>query len=285
MVKNIAKSVRAKLLNISKQEGQVYQTVITRYIYERLLYRLSISDYRDKFCLKGGTLLYAMEREYARPTLDVDFLGIKIKNDEINIKNIFTEICSIECAEDGVLFDYDEITTTQIAEDAKYTGVRVSVTAHFDTIKQLMKMDIGFGDIIIPKAIDITYPCFIDQMPSVNLLAYSLESVVAEKFNAMIERADNNSRFKDFYDVYKILIANRVEKSILSEAINSTFQNRNTEYKESHVLFSEEFTNDETRQLQWRKFLVKIKAKEKLEFNDVVALITQELKPIYEKLK
>lgn len=92
MKKDIAKSIRAKLLNLSKRDNQVFQTVITRYLYERLLYRLSLSDYKDKFYLKGGALLYAMEKEYARPTLDIDFLGMKIKNDLTHIKNIFTEV-------------------------------------------------------------------------------------------------------------------------------------------------------------------------------------------------
>ena len=285
MKKEIAKSVRAKLLNITKRNNLVFQTVVTRYIYERLLYRLSISDYKDKFYLKGGTLLYAVEQELARPTLDVDFLGVKVKNDLVNIKNIFSEICSQRCESDGVIFDCDSISAGQIAEDAKYKGVRITVTAHLDTIKQPMKMDVGFGDTIVPSAVELSYPCFMDELPDVNIFAYSLESVVAEKFNAMIDRAEKNSRYKDFYDVYRILINKRVDMAILAEAIISTFKNRETIFIENHTLFTEDFAKDEIRTTLWNSFLRKIKTKEEIEFTEVINVITTYLKPIYEKLK
>lgn len=109
MTKDIAKSIKAKLLNLAKEEQLDYQLLVIRYLYERLLYRLSISDYRKKFYLKGGALLYAFEKEFLRPTLEIDFLGVKIKNDLSHIKNVFTEICSLPCEEDGINFDINTI--------------------------------------------------------------------------------------------------------------------------------------------------------------------------------
>lgn len=105
MIKDISKSIKAKLLNIAKEHNQDYQQLVTRYLYERLLFRLSKSDYREQFYLKGGALLYAIEEELPRPTKDVDFLGVRIKNDLAHIRNVFSEICQIPCAEDGVHID------------------------------------------------------------------------------------------------------------------------------------------------------------------------------------
>ena len=123
------------------------------------------------------------------------------------------------------------------------------------------------------------------QLPDVNIFAYSLESVVAEKFNAMIDRAEKNSRYKDFYDVYRILINKRVDMAILAEAIISTFKNRETIFIENHTLFTEDFAKDEIRTTLWNSFLRKIKTKEEIEFTEVINVITTYLKPIYEKLK
>lgn len=284
-MKDIAKSVKAKLQNISRRDNIGFQTLITRYLYERLLYRLSISDYKDHFYLKGGALLFAIEQQHPRPTLDIDFLGIKIKNDLANLKNIFTEICTISCDRDGVVFDIDSIDTIHIAEEKNYKGVRVSVVVRLDSIKQKMKMDIGFGDVITPEAKVMEYPCFLDELPEVTILTYSLESVVAEKFHAMIELSESNSRYKDFYDVYQLLSSCNLDRDNLSEAIISTFKNRNTEYKDNHVIFTEKFINDPFRTTHWDNFIAKIKFPAKLEFSTIMALITDGLKPIYEKLK
>ncbi len=136
MIKNIGKSIRAKLENITKKKESQLQVVVIRYIYERLLYRLSKSDYREKFYLKGGALLYATQREMARPTVDIDFLGVRIKNDLAHIKHVFTEICSIECEDDAVKFNVDSITTMTITEGKDYSGVRISMIVNLDTMRE-----------------------------------------------------------------------------------------------------------------------------------------------------
>jgi predicted nucleotidyltransferase component of viral defense system len=283
MTKDIAKSMKAKLLNIAKSKNINYQQLIIRYLYERLLYRLSVSRYKNKFCLKGGALLYAFEKDFPRPTLDIDFLGIKIKNDIVTIKSVFHEILAISYS-DGIQFDISTINAEEINESDTYQGIRVTFTANLDSIRQPMRMDIGFGDVVIPTAQNLIYPVLMDEFPAPEILAYSLESVVAEKFQAMIELSEVNSRYKDFYDVYKILSAQQFNNTVLSEAIHATFNNRETSYQEDHPLFTESFVKDEYRNMQWKRFLKKIKQEEGLEFEDVMKLITLRLYPIYETL-
>ncbi|MDR0864264.1 MAG: nucleotidyl transferase AbiEii/AbiGii toxin family protein [Candidatus Symbiothrix sp.] len=283
MSKDYAKSKKAKLLHIAQQEQLQYQMLITRYFYERLLYRLSVSRFREKFCLKGGTLLYAFAKETPRPTLDIDFLGLDFSNEMDNIKNAFIEILSVECEEDGVIFDAKSIVTTELMGNKRYTGIRVSYIAHLDSIRQQMQIDIGFGDVITPAPQNLHYPVFFDELPAPEVYAYSLETVIAEKFHAMIELGNDNSRFKDFYDTYKILTTQEIDGNTLIDAISATFQNRKTIFQENHPLFSEEFIKNQNRQLRWNNFLHKIKS-ESIDFKTVVKQITVRLHPIYEQI-
>lgn len=280
-----AKSVRARLLNLSKKERYNYQLLLVRYIQERLLYRLSKSRFKQRFFLKGGALLYAYERLKARPTLDIDFLAERVSRDKNNVKSIFCEVCSLECPEDGVTFDVATLDTQEIAVNKEYHGVRVIVLARLDTIKQPVSMDIGFGDIIVPGAISLDYPMLLDAMPEVNVMAYSLETVVAEKFQAMISLAGENSRMKDFFDVYNILIHNTVDKEILSQAICATFRNRKTAYVPEHELFMEDFASDPIRVSYWNSFLRRIKFEGKLPLNKVIDKIVGQLEPYWRALQ
>jgi predicted nucleotidyltransferase component of viral defense system len=284
MTKDIAKSVKARLLNLARRERLDCQLLIIRYLYERLLYRLSISKYREKFYLKGGALLYAFEKEFPRPTLDIDFLGVGIENDCVHIKSVFMEICALSCEEDGIKFDTGAITTEEITENRIYMGIRVSFAAHLDTVRQVMKMDIGFGDVVMPEPLLITYPALMEESPAVTVWAYSLESVVAEKFQAMIELSEVNSRYKDFYDVYKILRNQELTHDALSAAVYAMFRNRGTVYFESHPLFTKAFATDEERGKHWARFLKRIKQDNDLSFETVMSLIVSKLKPIYETL-
>lgn len=255
--KNYGKSVRAKLLNISKAEKLGYQLIVIRYIQERLLYRLSQSRFREKLFLKGGALLYALEQFRARPTLDIDFLGDKISRDKEFVKMAFEEICAVSCPEDGMTFDTESISAEEITVNKEYHGIRLHVTARLDTIRQVISMDIGFGDVITPKPEELDYPVLLKETPAVNIMAYSLETVVAEKFQAMIDLAEENSRMKDFFDVYRILESNKVNEEMLQQAITATFSNRETGYKPDHILFAEEFVKSPTRIAFWKGFLRK----------------------------
>ena len=284
MIKNYGRSVKERLLNISRAEKYSSQLLISRYFQERLLYRLSVSDYKDKFILKGGALLYAHDGFQARPTLDIDFMAKNVSNDMARIKKIFQDICQIECKEDGVVFDVDTIETSEIAITKEYRGVRLSLIAHLDTAQQTISMDVGFGDVITPSPQQLAFPALIATAPAANILAYSLETVVAEKFQAMISLSLGNSRMKDFFDVYQILSKQTLDSEILSEAIKATFANRGTEYEDNHPLFNEDFFTDNNRSQYWKGFLKRIKYSEPLSFTDVGTLIQTYLQPYWEQL-
>ena len=280
-IKNYGKSNRTKLLNLArKTKGVDYNLILLRFVQERFLYRLSMSAYRENFFLKGGALLFAHERFAARPTRDMDFLGDHISRDKENIRRIMLEISSIACQEDGVTFECseDDIWLEDITVEKEYNGTRVHMTAHMDTIVQMFSIDVGFGDVIVPRPAQLDYPLLIEGLPAVNVEAYSLETVVAEKFQTMIDRATINSRMKDFFDVYTILKADKVDNQLLKEAVVEVFANRGTRPDAEHVVFSDEFAQNEVRQKMWNSYLKKIKYKDELPFNEVMSVIKERLR-------
>ncbi|MBN2776086.1 MAG: nucleotidyl transferase AbiEii/AbiGii toxin family protein [Bacteroidales bacterium] len=279
-----SKSIRAKIKNIADANNLDFQSCVTRFLHERLLYRLSVSEYKNALILKGGNLIYSLFYLKARPTIDVDFLGIELKNDTDECKKVFQSILSIYC-DDTVWFNTDNIFSEIISEQNRHHGIRLTIQAGFDTIKQQLQIDIGFGDTITPKPVKLLYPSLIYQFPESELLAYTKETVIAEKFQAMIFLADFNTRMKDFFDVYKLLDDNNYDKNVLESAIISTFKNRNTPYTKNHDLFTDEFAIDKKRNQMWQAFLKKINTKEVLPFDLVMQKIQSELKPIWNNLK
>jgi predicted nucleotidyltransferase component of viral defense system len=285
-MRNQSASIRARLLNLAKEQGLSFQYIIIRYLQERFLYRLSISPYQKNFYLKGGALMYAIVGSSTRFTLDIDFLGKEIANNATTIEVAFGAISSIPCISDGVVFDPDSIQAEIITEQDKYHGIRVFVIATFHTVKQRLQMDIGFGDIMVPTLQDtLEYPVLLSESEVPMLLVYSSETLIAEKFQAMIELSLANSRMKDFYDVYKLLLVGRHSDSRLKESIKATFNNRNTPYTQNHSLFSEEFYTDPSRIRMWKTFLKKIGKDKELVFEEVGKVISTTLHPIWEGLK
>lgn len=281
--KNYGKSVKTRLLNLMNETGYKYMYLLARYFNERLLYRVSVSQYKDNFLLKGGSLLYAMDGLNARPTIDVDFMAERISRDREFLTKVFQEILGIACDEDGVTFDTENITLEPITVEKKYPGTRFFFTAHMDSIVHKMSVDIGFGDVVTPYPASIDFPLLLPNIPSVNLQAYSLETVVAEKFHTMIDRDEYNSRMKDFFDCYQLLTKRSLDDNMLYEAIKATFDNRGLEYNPELKLFTDEFVNNSNRQMQWKLFLKKIQWKEELDFGEVMQVITDRLKPMAEK--
>lgn len=284
-ITNYGKSIRSKLLNISKKENVFHQTILTRYFQERLLYRMSQTRYRNNFYLKGGALMYAYERFAARPTLDIDFLGNNISNEGESIVAAFREICSVPYEEDGISFDTEHITAQNITEFKDYHGIRLSIPVKMDSISQVLTMDIGFGDVVTPNPIDLDYPVLLDYLPTVNILAYSLETVIAEKFHAVIDLADQSSRMKDYYDLYNLLSKEEYDSKILQEAIAHTFKNRHTSYDVNTMFFRNDFANNQQMQVRWKAFLRKITKNEEISFPKVVIYIQNTLRPYWENLE
>ncbi len=242
-MKDIAASVKARLLHIAKQSNKSFELILLRYCSERLLFRLGISRYKDLFCLKGGSLIYAWENENTRPTRDIDMLAKSIQNDLASVKEIFQEIANIKYNDDGVTYDIANISTEIIQKEGAYHGIRTNIMAFIgDKTKTKIQVDIGFGDIVIGVS-EMNYPTFLE-MESPLIYVYSKESVIAEKFEAMIDLGEQNSRMKDFYDIFNLLKAQEYDENMLKKAISETFTQRKTPYIETPSVFSDNFANE-----------------------------------------
>lgn len=282
MIKNKSKSIRARLLNLKKVSGNDYMYLLARYFNERLLYRVSVSDYHQNFLLKGGSLLYALDGLNARPTVDVDFMADKISRDRNRLEDVFRKILAIKCDEDGVTFNLAIPPSEPITVDKDYPGTRFFIIAHMDTIEYNMSVDIGFGDVVTPCPVVVDFPLLLSDLPAVSIQAYSIETVIAEKFHSMIDRDVANSRMKDFFDCYMLLTLNQeIDNGVLREAIFATFSNRELHYNADLQLFTEAFATDETRIKRWETFLKKIKWKDNLSFSEVMNVVHDRLQPIY----
>ncbi len=271
-------SIQDKLRNVAKFAKKDFQLILTRYFQERLLFRLSQSAHSEHFCLKGGVLLYALERETSRPTLDLDLLSLEVKMDKMLFTEIFGEICSLVFQEDGVEFNSGKISVEEIMEQRQYAGLQIKIPVSLGNMRQMMKIDIGFGDVVTPSPNKMTYPTLLD-MAAPEIKAYSSETVIAEKFEAMIDLAESNSRMKDFYDVYQLLSRKRYDPEILKLAIAQTFKKRQTTLTSNHPLFSPAFANDPNRQQLWSNFLRRTKLDESIGFDAVLGLIRAVLMP------
>jgi predicted nucleotidyltransferase component of viral defense system len=281
--KNIVASVKDRLRHIAQKEGKSHQILLLRYFQERFLFRLSQSRFVENFCLKGGAFLYIIEGERSRVTKDIDFLGLHLKSSQEVLSRVVMEICRIPYPEDGVTFDFESLSVEDIVKDGSYHGIRISINAHLDRTMQKLQIDIGFGDVVVPRPVKMTYPVILE-MDAPVLLAYSIESTIAEKFEAMIDLAEINTRMKDFYDLYNLFKNHDVDPNMLEQAIGQTFQRRGTPSPENHSLFHADFFLDEDRNSRWQAWLRKTGLDMNLSFEEVMGIIAVHLQPIYERL-
>ena len=277
---NQVESIKAKLKNLSVKEGKPYDYILMLYFIERLLYRLSISKYANNFVLKGGLLLFTIFENDARATRDVDFLARRISCVPEELAAVFSEISKIS-GDDSVRFESDNIYVEPIKEDGDYQGFRIKFSAYLDKSRHVLQFDIGFGDVIYPDAVEMEYPSLLD-MERPRLKAYSMESVIAEKFHAMIHLAEANSRMKDFYDIYKLCYAFDFDGNCLFEAISRTIKRRKTPLTQIPTVFSDTFTLLSDKETQWRSFQKRIGVASGLEYQEVIAGIKAFLAPIYQ---
>lgn len=258
-VKNIGASVRARLLALAKERNQPFELLLTRYTLERLLYRLSTSRYRDRFVLKGAMLLAGALDDPFRPTRDLDLLGFGDPAPEAMIR-VFREICAVG-ASDAVAFDVAAITTDRTRDDAEYGGLRIKTTAIVDGAKVRVLIDIGFGDAVEPGLIDIDLAVLLGQ-PAPRLRAYSCETVIAEKFQAMALLGRANTRLKDFYDIWVLSRTHEFERDRLARAIAATFTRRQTSIPiELPDALTAAFAADPGKQRQWAAFVKNVAVK------------------------
>jgi predicted nucleotidyltransferase component of viral defense system len=277
---NLAASVRQRLLDLSRLEGEDFQLVLTRYAIERLLFRLSQSRYREQFVLKGAMLFQLWGGGVHRATRDLDLLG-RGPNDTARLAEIFQDLCDERVADDGLQFNAETVTAEQIKPGDEYQGVRVSMDCVLDKAVIRLQVDVGFGDVVTPSPIEVAYPTVLD-FPAPVLKAYPMESVVAEKFQAMVALGIANSRMKDFFDVWYLAEHFNFDGMVLQQAITETFKRRQTAIPTGVPLaLSDDFAGNAVKQAQWRGFLRKGRvASSDIELDDVIARLRVFLGPV-----
>ena len=252
-ITNLAHSVRQRLLNEAKRIGRLYNELEQYYIMERFLYRLSQSLHADKFVLKGALLFTAWRMDRFRSTRDIDLLG-QLSNAEDVIAQVFRDVCGQKVPDDGLLFDPSSVTTAHITEDTDHEGVRVTLRGTLGTSRISIQIDIGFSDVVVPSPGETDYPTILD-FPAPRMKAYSRETMVAEKLQAMVSLGEGNSRMKDFADLWFFAHHFDFDGQVLARAISETFLNRRTQLQADPVALMPAFALIETKQAQWNAFL------------------------------
>jgi predicted nucleotidyltransferase component of viral defense system len=227
-----------------------------RYTLERLLYRLSKSKHRENFILKGAMLMRHWIDDPHRPTRDLDLLGFGDRDPDLTL-GLFRDICAIE-AHDAVIFDNDALIVDTVRDESGYSGLRLKTYANVDGARIRVVIDIGYGDATEPGLDDITLPVLLDQ-PAPNLRAYAYETVIAEKFQALVALGLANSRLKDFYDIWILAQAREFKDDRLARAISATFARRKTEIPTALPDgLTSAFANDPTKRQQWKAFVAEV---------------------------
>lgn len=275
MTVGLAVSILARLRHAARERGEDPQLVLVRYVNERLLYRLSVAPGAEQFVLKGGTLFLVWFGRLHRVTRDIDLLG-RGSSDPTRLEAIFREVCQQPCEQDGVVFDASTIVATEIRQGASYGGVRVRLRARLGKADVPVQVDVGFGDVVTPPAELVEVPALLD-MPPARMMAYPWESTLAEKVHALVTLGRDNSRSKDFHDVWWLLQRQAPSLS-LTLAVRATFQRRGTALPA--VLpdaLSEAFAADPVKLAQWRAFLSRSRVDDRPELADVIRELREAL--------
>jgi hypothetical protein len=278
-VKDVAASIRQKLLNNAKSTKRPFQEVLQYFAMERFLYRLAQSPYADKFVLKGALMFTVWGAPATRPTKDIDFLA-RTENTIEAVVPIIRAVCAQPVEADGLVFDDTTVQGALIKEDADYEGIRVTFLATLQNARIPMQLDLGYGDVVVPGPQVADYPVILD-LPVPRVRAYSRETVVAEKFEAMVKLGQLNSRLKDFFDVWLLSRQFDFDGNTLKTAIGKTFNNRKTPIPQEALALTSAFADDPTKQTQWRGFLRKTRLENApKDLHDVVAALRTFLQPV-----
>lgn len=253
-VRNVAASIRQRLLDLTRASKGSFQDCLDRYAVERMLYRLSLSDARERFLLKGALLFTAWFGVPHRPTRDADFLGLG-EPDAGKLADVVRALCNI-AADDGLIYDADSIKVVEIREQANYAGLRVTLRATLDKARCNVQLDVGFGDAVTPAPVEIEFPTLLDDLPRPHLRVYPRETVFAEKLEAMQVLGMANTRMKDYFDLLILAREGAMDAMALRDAIRATFERRGTALPEGLPLgLSDEFANDVAKRRQWDAFV------------------------------
>lgn len=252
---NMAASVHQRLLNKARETSRPFNELLQHYACERFIYRLSRSSHADRFLLKGALLFAAWVGPVSRPTMDIDLLG-RISNSPEAIAEIMRDVCETAVEDDGLAFHGETVAAARIAEIAEYGGVRVRFRGNLGNAKLSLQVDIGFGDVIIPRPQRIEYPALLE-FPAPALRGYTMESTIAEKYHAMARLGALNSRMKDFYDIWMLSSNFDFKGEVLTRAIKKTFGRRGTPITAAPTVFDAAFAKDSEKNIQWLAFIRK----------------------------
>jgi predicted nucleotidyltransferase component of viral defense system len=253
-IQNLAASVHARLLRRTELGNEDFQFVLMRYGVERLMYRLSQSEHAADFVLKGALLFLVWAGAPYRVTKDMDLLALKSASVE-RLRDIFQALCELAVTEDGLVFEPQSVRAEEIREDNLYQGVRVTLLARLGKARVPIQVDIGFGDAVTPTPVQMSFPTLLD-FPAPHLAMYPRETVVAEKFEAMVKLGLANSRMKDFYDIWALSRECDFDGGVRSAAIQATFKRRKTAPTPTMPLaLTSEFSRHPSKQTQWKAFV------------------------------
>ena len=264
-------SLKAKIRNIAKAKGISAQVVLQHYFFEHFLHRLSRSEYRNKFILKGGFLIAVMAGLDTRTTMDIDATIRSIPLDEEHIKAAINSICSIH-TNDGIVFQLSRIIP--IRDDAEYGGLRASVEVIYESINAPLSIDITAGDIITPKPVKRVFKSIFDDTGQFELLTYNYETILAEKVETILRRSVGNTRPRDFYDVYLIAKNQSYDAGIFHKAFSATAAQRGTTGKIENVSeILKAIKESPMMKQQWEKYQHEYSYAKDITFEDTVNVL------------
>ena len=278
---DIAASVLAKLKNKAKTTGISYQQCLQLFFQEEFLRRLAGSKYAENFVLKGGLFIYTLTNFESRATVDVDFLMRGLNNDLARMDATIAEILAVDTDNDFVTFKATKIEP--IAVQRKYHGISTQITGYIKNVRVPFNVDIGVGDVIVPNAQRRNIQTQLDGYEKPEILTYSLESTIAEKFDAILQRFELTGRMKDFYDIYYLSRTFDFDGLKLQTAIQETLRNRGTAYEKDSFERVLALADDADMQTKWRYFL-KTLGNPNFEFTKVMATIKVFLQPVWEAI-
>ncbi len=249
----MAQSVRDRLLRRARAQGEDFNFLLNRFAVERFLYRLSLSPHRDRFVLKGASLFAIWAAQPYRATRDIDLAGFGPSDPDAVIAT-FREVCAVVVEDDGLMILSEALTAATIRDEEGYGGVRIHIPARLGNAHTDVQIDVGFGDAITPPAAEVDYPTLLP-FPAPRLRAYPRETVVAEKWEAMVSLGIGNSRMKDFFDVWVLARDFAFDGPTLAAAIGATFSRRGTTLPPGPpIALTDAFAHDDAKQRQWQAF-------------------------------
>ena len=278
---DIAASVLAKLKNKAKATGISYQQCLQLFFQEEFLRRLAGSKYAENFILKGGLFIYTLTNFESRATVDVDFLMRGLNNDLARMDEIIAEILSVDTGNDFRTFKATKMAP--IAVQRKYHGISTQITGYIKNVRVPFNVDIGVGDVIVPNAQRRNIQTQLDGYEKPEILTYSLESTIAEKFDAILQRFELTGRMKDFYDIYYLSRAFDFDGLKLQTAIQETLHNRGTAYEKDSFDRILALAGDADMQTKWRYFL-KTLGNPDMPFAEIIVGIQQFLSPVWKAI-